>query len=78
MCTVRDLALRDLYPQLYVSLCTVFPSASVPRTQLNFELGATDAVLECSGSGDPMPDLQWLRLPDMTIIPSPGLPNIVS
>ena len=55
----------------------VAPTITTPTDHVTFELGATDAVLECRGEGDPQPDLQWLRLPDMTLVPSPGLSNFV-
>lgn len=56
----------------------VFPTVTAPQTELIFELGTKDGVLMCSGSGDPQPDIQWLRLPDMFLLPSPGFPNYVS
>ena len=58
-------------------MCVGFPSVEVPQTELVFEEGVRDGVLECRGSGDPTPDMQWLRLPEMTLLPSPGFPNYV-
>ena len=56
----------------------MFPEISAPQTEVVFELGAEGGLLQCSGTGDPIPDVQWLRLPDMSILPSPGFPNYVS
>ena len=55
----------------------VSPVAMVTPTQLEVELGRT-VVVECKGVGDPLPDMRWLLLPTMTVLPSPDHPNYVS
>ena len=56
----------------------MFPSVNVPLSEVNFEIGTVNAVIECNELGDPIPDIRWLRLPNMNLVPSPGFPNYVS
>ena len=48
----------------------------VPSPLLEVQLDAT-AVLECEGDGDPLPDIQWLLLLAMTLLPSADLHKYV-
>ena len=48
----------------------------VPFPLLEVQLDAT-AVLKCEGDGDPLPDIQWLLLPAMTLLPSADLQKYV-
>ena len=48
------------------------------RPASTFKAGDMVVSLECAGSGDPEPDVQWLRLPEAVAIPSPAFPNYVS
>lgn len=56
---------------------TVFPVIDFLQSEVMLELGTIGFVLECDVTGDPVPEVQWLRLPEMTIIPSSQFSNYV-
>lgn len=65
-------------PHLLTVLSAVFPSVSVASEEVCVEVGATNTVLQCNFSGDPMPVIQWLKLPEMLVVSSSSIPNFVS
>ena len=52
------------------------PEVAVSPSSVEVELGRS-VELECSGIGDPLPDIRWLLLPSMTVLPSSDYPNYV-
>lgn len=54
--------------------------AIVVRPFREVKRGDTNVVLECDilSGGDPEPEVQWFRMPDMVPIPSSDFPNYVS
>ena len=86
---ISNFALLNVYSQssyfnhyeILLSLCgyvvvLVFPTVTVPFSILEVELAAT-LTLQCDGQGDPLPDIRWLLLPTMALLPSEDFPNIV-
>jgi len=53
------------------------PSFTRFRPASTFKDGDANVTLECGGVGDPVPTVQWLRMPGSTVVPSPALPNYV-
>ena len=47
------------------------------RSKYILKAGDTNAFLTCSGSGDPQPEVSWVRLKDMIQLPSDNLTNYV-
>ena len=64
----------SLLPHPYSAAPPVFDGFQLSRI---LKAGESNVRLSCSGSGDPLPQAQWLRLPGMLAIPSPDTPNYV-